>query len=309
MVRYIIERLILMVITLWLIASLTFLMMKAVPGDPFASESNLPDQVIRNLRAYYHLDDPLHTQYMNYMKNIITLDLGLSMKYESRSVNDIIMEGFPVSAQLGLQALIVAVIVGLVMGTTAGLWQNRWIDYVVMVVAVIGISIPSFVLAPLLQKYLGVELELLPIATWDGFASTIMPTIALAVMPLATITRLMRSSMVETLTQDYIRTARAKGLPPQRVIVRHTIRNSILPIVTILGPLAVNVLTGSFVVESIFSIPGIGKYFIDSITNRDYPLIMGITLFYSILLIVVNFLVDICYGWIDPRIKLAKGGK
>lgn len=309
MVRYIIERLIHMAITLWLIASLTFLMMKAVPGDPFSSERDLPDQVLRNLRAHYHLDEPLSSQYITYMKNIIRMDLGPSMKYESRTINDIIKEGFPVSAQLGFQALLLAVLVGLIMGTMAGLWQNRWIDYVVMICAVLGISIPSFVLAPLLQKYLGMEWGLLPIATWDGFISTIMPTIALTAMPLATITRLMRSSMVEVLTQDYIRTARAKGLPPQKVLARHSIRNSILPIVTILGPLAVNVLTGSFVVESIFSMPGIGKYFIESITNRDYPLIMGITLFYSVLLIAVNFIVDIAYGWIDPRIKLAKGGK
>jgi len=309
MVRYIVERLIHMAITLWLIASITFLMMKAVPGDPFSGEKKLPDQVLRNLRAHYQLDDPLPVQYVTYMKNILRMDLGPSMKYESRTINEMIQEGFPVSAQLGAQALLLAVLVGLFLGTAAGLWQNRWVDYAAMVFAVLGISIPSFVLAPILQKYLGMEWGILPIATWEGFVSTIMPTIALAAFPLATITRLMRSSMVEVLTQDYIRTARAKGLPPLRVIVRHTIRNSILPIVTILGPLSVGILTGSFVVESIFSIPGIGKYFIESITNRDYPLIMGITLFYSVLLIGVNFLVDIAYGWIDPRIKLAKGGK
>jgi peptide/nickel transport system permease protein len=309
LVKYVMSRLLQMVLTLWVIATVTFMMMKAIPGDPFSNEKKLPEEVLRNLYAYYQLDDPLPVQYIHYMKNLVMLDLGPSFKYETRTINEIVAEGFPVSAQLGAQALLVAVVAGLALGVLAALRQNRLLDYFSMMVAVLGISVPSFVLAPILQKYLGVEWELLPVATWEGFASTVMPTIALAAFPLASVTRLMRSSMVEVLTQDYVRTARAKGLPPLFVIARHTIRNAILPVVTVLGPLTVGVLTGSFVVESIFSIPGIGKYFVESITNRDYPLIMGITLFYSSLLIIVNFLVDLAYGWIDPRIQLGKGGK
>ncbi|MFC7441486.1 ABC transporter permease [Laceyella putida] len=309
MARYVMTRLIQMVLTLWVIATVTFMMMKAIPGDPFSNEKKLPEEVLKNLYAYYQLDDPLPIQYINYMKNLVLFDLGPSFKYESRTINEIVSEGFPVSAQLGAQALLLAVAVGLTLGVMAALRRNQWLDYFSMLIAVLGISVPSFVLAPLLQKYLGVEWALLPVATWEGFASTVMPTIALAAFPLASVTRLMRSGMVEVLTQDYVRTARAKGLPPSLVIVRHTVRNAILPVVTVLGPLTVGVLTGSFVIESIFSIPGIGKYFVESISNRDYPLIMGITLFYSSLLIAVNFLVDLAYGWIDPRIQLIKGGK
>ncbi len=308
--RYIIRRLLQMVITLWVIATLTFLMMKAIPGDPFSGEKKLPEQVLKNLMAYYHLDEPIPVQYLIYMKSLIQLNLGPSIKYETRTVNEIIFESFPVSAQLGTQSLVIAVVTGLLLGAVAALRHNRMIDYGAMFFAVLGISVPSFVLAPLLQKYLAVEWELFPVATWEGVEYSILPTIALAALPLATITRLMRSSMVEVLSQDYIRTARSKGLPPYLVVLRHTIRNSILPIVTIIGPLTVGILTGSFVIEKIFSIPGIGKYFVESISNRDYPLIMGVTLFYSSLLIFVNFLVDLAYGIIDPRIQLFnKGGK
>jgi ABC-type dipeptide/oligopeptide/nickel transport system permease component len=297
-----------MFITLWVIATVTFIMMKAVPGNPFSSEKNLPPEVLKNLNAFYHLDEPLPMQYLYYMKSLLMLDLGYSIKYDTRTINDIISETFPVSAQLGAQALVVAVTVGLIFGIVAALRKNQLPDYMAMVLAVIGISVPSFVLAPIMQKYLAVQWELLPVATYEGFLSTIMPTIALAAFPLATVTRLMRSSMSEVLSQDYIRTARSKGLPPYLVIWHHTIRNSILPIVTILGPLSVGILTGSFVVESIFSFPGIGKYFVESISNRDYPLIMGVTMFYSSLLIFVNFLVDLTYGIIDPRIKVGKKG-
>ncbi|MBA4494612.1 ABC transporter permease [Paenactinomyces guangxiensis] len=308
--RYIIRRLLQMLVTLWVIATLTFIMMHAIPGDPFSSEKKLPEQVLKNMMAHYHLDKPIPVQYVIYMKSLLQLDLGPSIKYDTRTINEILAEGFPVSAQLGAQALIFAIIIGLTLGTIAALYQNRPVDYGAMVLAVLLISIPSFVLAPILQKYFGVEWELLPVATWGDFNSTVLPTVALSAYALATVTRLMRSSMVEVLTNDFIRTARSKGLPPYLVVLRHTVRNAILPVVTILGPLAVNVLTGSFVIEHIFSIPGIGKYFVESISNRDYPLIMGVTLFYSALLISVNFIVDLAYGMIDPRIQLfKKGGK
>ncbi|WP_124727010.1 ABC transporter permease [Staphylospora marina] len=306
MLRTVLNRLVQMGLTLWVIATVTFLMMQAVPGDPFTGERKLPDEVLRNLRAHYHLDEPVPVQYVMYMKNLLTLDLGVSIKYESRTVNDMVKEGFPVSARVGAQALLLSVLVGLFLGTVAALRHNRGLDHTATVLAVLGVSIPGFVLAPLLQRLFGVEWELLPIATYEGAASTILPTAALAAFPLATITRLMRSGMVEVLNQDYVRTARAKGLPPVWVVLRHTVRNAILPVVTVLGPLMVGIMTGSFVIESIFSLPGIGKYFVESVINRDYPLIMGVTMFYSFLLISANFLVDLLYEWIDPRIRLTK---
>jgi peptide/nickel transport system permease protein len=304
MLRYLGQRFVMMLISLWLIATLTFMMMLAVPGDPFTGEKKLPPETLKNLKAAYHLDKSYPEQYLYYMKNLVMLDLGPSIKYTTRTVNEIISEGFPASAQLGVQAIILSLILGLTLGAIAALRQNRIPDYTATVIAVLGVSVPSFVMAPILQKYLGLEWELLPIATWEGFEYSIMPTIALAVLPLAMVTRLMRSSMLEVLNQDYIRTARSKGLSPRRVIIRHTLRNAILPVVTIMGPLTAGILTGSFVIEKIFSIPGIGKYFVDSVTNRDYPVIMGITIFYSAFLILMNFLVDLIYGWIDPRIKV-----
>ncbi|MCS1351777.1 ABC transporter permease [Mechercharimyces sp. CAU 1602] len=307
MIRYIGKRFIMMAITLWVIATLTFVLMNLIPGDPFTSEKKYSEEILNNLRAEYNLNEPLPTQYVLYLKDLAQFDLGPSIKQASRGVNDLIAEGFPVSAVLGIEAMIIAVIIGLFLGIIASLQQNKPLDYLAMFLAVIGLSVPSFVIAPLFQKYFGVEWELLPLAGWNGFEYTILPAIALSSLPLALVTRLMRSNMLEVLGQDYIRTARAKGLSPYFVVSRHTVRNAILPVVTIIGPLAIGILTGSFVIEKIFAIPGIGKHFVESISNRDYPVIMGMTIFYSALLIMVNFLVDIAYSWIDPRIKL--GGK
>lgn len=306
MLRYIGKRLLMMLITMWLITSLTFVLMHSIPGDPFTSEKKLPEQTLINLKAQYGLDKPLPVQYALYMKNIITLDLGFSIKNTSRSVNDMLEDGFPVSAQLGLQSVILATLVGVGMGAVAALRQNRPMDYVIMVVAVLGLSLPNFVIGPLFQKYFGLEWDLMPIAGWGEFNQTILPSIALSFLPLALVTRLMRSSMLEVMGQDYIRTARAKGLPPWRVIGFHTVRNSIIPVITIIGPMLAAILTGSFVIEKIFSIPGIGKYFVESITNRDYPVIMGATIFFAAVLIFLNFIVDLAYGFIDPRIKVGK---
>ncbi|OYD08325.1 ABC transporter permease [Paludifilum halophilum] len=306
MLRYIGKRLLIMLITLWLISTLTFILMNSIPGDPFTSEKKLPESTLENLKAQYGLDKPLPMQYVVYMNNLIHGDLGFSIKNVNRSVNDMLADGFPVSAQLGAQAMILAIFAGILMGTVAALRQNRMSDYSLMVLAVIGLSIPNFVIAPLFQKYFGLNWELLPIAGWGNFDQTILPSIALAFTPLALVTRLMRSSMLEVLGQDYIRTARAKGLPPIRVISFHTLRNAIIPVITLIGPLTAAILTGSFVVEKIFSIPGIGKYFVESIINRDYPVIMGATIFFSAFLILMNFLVDLAYGYIDPRIKLGK---
>lgn len=306
--RYIGKRVFYMLISLWVIATLTFIMMHLAPGGPFASEKKLPPQIIANLEAHYNLDKPLPVQYALYMKNLVMFDLGPSIKSESRDVNGILADGFPVSAQLGLEAMAVAVLAGLIMGIIASLRHNRLPDYTVMFLAVVGLAVPSFVLAPLFQKYFGLEWNLLPIAGWGSFEDTILPAIALSFTPLALMTRLMRSSMLEVMSQDYIRTARAKGLPPAKVVTRHAIRNAILPAITIIGPLAVDIITGSFVIEKIFSIPGIGKYFVESIFNRDYSVIMGVTIFYSALLLLVNLLVDIAYTLVDPRIKIGGRG-
>ena len=306
--RYIGKRVFYMLISLWVIATLTFIMMHLAPGGPFASEKKLPPQIIANLEAHYNLDKPLPVQYALYMKNLVMFDLGPSIKSESRDVNGILADGFPVSAQLGLEAMAFAVLAGLIMGVIASLRHNRLPDYTVMFLAVVGLAVPNFVLAPLFQKYFGLEWNLLPIAGWGSFEDSILPAIALSFAPLALMTRLMRSSMLEVMSQDYIRTARAKGLPPAKVVTRHAIRNAILPAITIIGPLAVDIITGSFVIEKIFSIPGIGKYFVDSIFNRDYSVIMGVTIFYSALLLLVNLLVDIAYTLVDPRIKIGGRG-
>ncbi|GGE18019.1 dipeptide transport system permease protein DppB [Marinithermofilum abyssi] len=304
MLRYIGKRFVIMLATLWLIASLTFVLMHSIPGDPFTSEKKFPKATLENLKKEYNLDKPIPVQYLLYLKNLATFDLGISIKTPTRTVNEMIEDGFPNSAQLGVQALAIAVSAGILMGMVAAIYQSRMPDYIMMVLAVIGISVPNFVLGPLFQKYLGLEWEIFPIAGWGDFEQSVMPSIALAFLPLALVTRLMRSSMLDVLGQDYIRTARAKGLPPFRVLSRHSLRNAIIPVVTIIGPLSIGILTGSFVIEKIFSIPGIGKYFVESVTNRDYSVIMGVTIFYAGLLIFMNFLVDLAYGLIDPRIKL-----
>jgi peptide/nickel transport system permease protein len=305
MSRYLAKRVLMMLLTLWIIVTLTFSLMHAIPGDPFASESDqLPEQILANLRAKYHLDEPLPIQYLLYLKNLITLDLGPSIKSDTRGVNDMIADGFGASAMLGAQAVAIALVFGIVFGIVAALNRGRWLDYAAMALAVLGVAIPSFIMAPLLINFLAIKWPLFPVATWGTWKHTVLPSLALAFGPLAIITRYMRASMIEVMNQNYIRTAEAKGLPTLAIVVRHGIRNAILPVVTFLGPLIASLITGTFVVEKIFAIPGIGKYFVDGIFNRDYPVILGTTLFYSSILIVAIFLIDVAYTLIDPRIKL-----
>lgn len=307
---YIIKRILMMLLTIWVIATLTFVIMKSIPGDPFASDANvLPEEVLQNVRAKYNLDEPLPVQYILYMKNLVMMDLGPSIKSETRSVNDIISDGIPVSAQLGIQALVIALFFGLLLGIIAALYHNRTIDFFAMMLAIIGISVPNFILAPLLIKYFAVEWHMLPVASWGTWQHTILPSLALSASPLAVIARFMRSSMIDVMNQNYIRTADAKGLSTVNLVVKHAIRNAILPVITFIGPLAVALITGTFVIEKIFAIPGLGKYFVDGIFNRDYPVIMGTTIFFSTILVVILFLIDISYRLIDPRIKLSSGGK
>ncbi|MCZ8521118.1 MULTISPECIES: ABC transporter permease [Paenibacillus] len=305
MLPYILKRLFSMLLTLWLIVTVTFLLMHAVPGSPFEKDGrNANPTAVKNMMEHYHLDQPLAVQYVLYLKGLATLDLGPSIAHYPDSVGSMIGRGFPVSFQLGLASLALAVVCGVVLGTLAALRQNGLIDSLSMLLAVLGTAVPSFIIAPLLIQYVAVEWRLLPAATWGTWRHAVLPTLALAAGPLAMIARLTRAQMAEVLTQEYIDTARAKGLPPHVIILKHALRCAILPVITLLGALMANVLTGSFVIEKIFAVPGMGKYFVESINNRDYAVILGTTVFYSALLLVMTFLVDIVYGFIDPRMKL-----
>ena len=295
-----------MLVTLWVIVTLTFFLMHSSPGSPFNEERATSDAVQKNLESFYHLDEPLAVHYILYLKSIVTFDFGPSIKQPSQTVNDLLGRGFPVSFELGMVTLILAVTSGITLGIIAALRRNRIIDYMAMSIAVIGLSVPNFVMATLLIQQLSVNLKILPAATWTSPLHMILPTLALATGPMAIIARLTRSSMIEVLTQDYIRTARAKGLSPVKIVFKHALRNALMPVITVLGTIAASVLTGTFVIEQIFAIPGMGKYFVDSINTRDYPVIMGTTVFYSSILIIMLFLVDIAYGILDPRIKLYK---
>src|SRR5690625_4499055 len=307
MFRYLMRRLLFIIISLFFIVTITFILMKVAPGGPFATENDLTPAIEEQLYELYGLNDPLYKQYFNYLLNVIKWDFGPSYKYIGQEVNDIISRGLPYSLVLGIEAILIAVAFGVLLGVIAALKQNQFGDYSAMIFAVLGISIPSFVLATVLQYIFAMQLQALPVARFESFAHTILPAIALATTPLAFIARLMRSSMLEVLNADYIKTAKSKGLNQRVVTYRHAIRNAILPVITYLGPLTVSVLTGSFIIEKIFAIPGIGNEFVDSVTNRDYTVIMGTTVFFSVILLVVILIVDLIYGLIDPRIRITKG--
>ncbi|PWW19126.1 oligopeptide transport system permease protein [Cytobacillus oceanisediminis] len=309
MAKYIGKRLLYMLLSLWMIVTATFFFMRIAPGNPFASEKKLPPEIEANLNAHFGLDKPWYAQYWEYLVRIVNWDFGPSFKYKSQTVNDLINEGFPVSFLLGMEAIFIAVAVGVLLGIIAALKHNRWPDYTAMIVAVLGISVPSFIMASFLQYFLAIKMGIFPVARWESFMHSVLPALALASTPMAFIARLTRSSMLEVLANDYIKTAKSKGLSSGVITVKHTIRNALLPVVTYMGPLTAGILTGSFVIEKIFGIPGLGAHFVTSINNRDYTVIMGVTVFYSILLLVSILLVDIAYGIIDPRIKLAGGKK
>ncbi|SHE33651.1 ABC transporter permease [Desulforamulus putei] len=301
---YLLRRLFTMAVALWLIITITFVIMHAVPGGPFASEKKLPDAIKKNLEERYHLNDPLWKQYIDYFSNLLQGDLGPSFIYEHQTVNSIIKTCFPVSATLGSLAIFFSLMVGLSAGIMAALKQNRWVDYLTMFLATLCFSVPSFILSGILMYAFAYQLGWLPAAMWGTWQQAVLPTIALSAFPTAFIARLMRSSMLEVLRQDYLRTARAKGLSETTVVLRHAVRNAILPVVTYMGPMVATILTGSFVVESIFAIPGLGRWFVLSVINRDYTVILGVTVFYSVLLMLMNLLVDLAYTLIDPRIKI-----
>ncbi|SHI41692.1 ABC transporter permease [Lutispora thermophila] len=305
MVRYIGKRFVISLITIWILATLTFFLIRLLPGDPFTSEKITPE-IKANMMKYYGLDKPLPVQYATYMGNLLKGDMGYSLRYKNREVNNIIADAFPASADLGLRSLVFSVILGLILGIVAALNHNKFWDYACMVIAVIGVSVPSFVVGSLIQYLFGIKWKLLPVAQWKSFAHTIMPTFALGLGTLALIARLMRTSMLEVVGQDYIKTAKAKGLSPAQVTIKHQIRNAILPVVTVLGPLVASLLTGTFVIEQIFAIPGLGRHYVVSIQNLDYTMVMGLTIFFGAFLVLMNFLVDIAYGLVDPRIRVGK---
>lgn len=306
MTKYILNRLGYMIFTFLLIASLTFFLMQTLPGSPFNDE-RLSEAQASILNERYGLDEPLAIQYFKYLGNIFVGELGVSFQFDGRAVTTIIGERIGVSAILGAQAMGVGILLGSILGIIAAVKHNTIIDYTAMVIAVLGLSIPNFVFAGLLQYWVGVRLQWLPVAFWGGFEYSILPTISLAAFVMATIARYMRSEMLDVLGQDYIGTAQAKGLNSWKVIRKHGIRNAMIPIITIIGPLTVSLMTGTLVVEQIFSVPGLGEQFVNSILTNDYPVIMGVTLFFSLLFIVVIFVVDILYGIIDPRIRLSGG--
>lgn len=308
MLGYIFKRLVYIVIAMYLIITATFFLMQLAPGSPFASEKSLPPAIEEQLNAKYGLDNPWYIQYKDYLVSTLSFDFGESMKYKGRSTNDIISESFPVSVALGIQAMILSIGIGILLGVISALYHNKLPDYVSTVIAILGISVPSFILAGLFQYYLSFKAGWFPVSGWKGFSYTILPSLAIALTHAGFIAKLTRSSMLEQTNSDYVKLARAKGIGKWTVVVKHTLRNALLPVITYLGPLSAGVITGSFIIEQIFAIPGLGRHFVTSITNRDYTVIMGTTVFYSIILLFAVLIVDILYGVIDPRIKL-KGAK
>ncbi|EQB38290.1 MULTISPECIES: ABC transporter permease [Virgibacillus] len=310
MAKYLLKRLAYIIVSLFFIITITFFLMQAAPGGPFASEKKLTPALEEQMNEAYGLNDPLYEQYFNYLVNAFTFDFGPSFKYVGQDVIEIITRSFPYSLILGIESILIALSIGVLLGVIAAVKHNKFGDYTAMVIAVLGISVPSFIMATVLQYIFAIKLGALPVARFESFAHTILPAIALATTPLAFIARLMRSSMLDVLNSDYIKTAKSKGLGQRVVTYKHGLRNAILPVVSYLGPLVVSILTGSFIIESIFGIPGLGSEFVVSVTNRDYTVIMGTTVFFSVLLLVSILLVDLLYGLVDPRIKVAgKGGK
>ena len=301
--KFLIRKCLFLLGSLFFVATLTFFLMHAIPGDPFLQEQAVPEEIMRSLYTHYGLDQPWYIQYYKYIKGLVTWDLGPSFKYEGRTVNDIIREGFPVSLILGSFSLVISLTSGVFLGCVAAIFRGKWQDHASMVVAVIGMSVPSFIFATLLQYFFAMKIPMFPIARWEGFMHAVLPSFALAALPTAFIARLTRTNMIEVLQQDYILTARAKGLSTFQVMRRHVFRNSLLPVISYIGPLSATVLSGSFIVEKIFGIPGLGGWFVTSITNRDYTVIMGVTMFFSALLMLAIFIVELIYFWLDPRIR------
>jgi ABC-type dipeptide/oligopeptide/nickel transport system permease component len=336
--KFIIRRFLWMLLVLFVVSLITFGLMHAVPGGPFSLEKALPAQTVAQLNAKYHLDEPITIQYLRYVTDILVpvvltgpqqksvdheyliniklpfgdnatlrwANFGPSIKSISRTVNDIFRENLPISFQLGLMALLVAVLVGVPLGIVSAIKRNTLYDYAGMGIAILGVSVPIIIIAPLMQYLFGVQLRWLPLTGWGNFNQMILPTLALGFGSSALIARLTRASVLQVLNEDYVRTARAKGLRERRVVAVHVLKNSFIPVVTIIGPTVAYLVTGTFVVEWILAIPGMGRFFVTSITGRDYPVIMGTILLFAVLLVVANTVVDIIYVWLDPRIRFTQ---
>lgn len=310
MLKYILKRIGYMFITLFVIATLTFLLVNAIPGDPIGTKAKvLPPEVQARIRAKYYLDKPLYVQYGHYLYNLVRGDLGVSIRYSGKSVNKIIADEFPVSARLGIQAVAFGLIIGLLLGIIAAFRRSTWPDYLVMFLAIVGISIPEFVLALLFQKYIGGKAGI-PIVGWPsskswfaGFQYTILPTLALSFGGLASNARFMRTSVLDVINQDYVLTAKSKGVSEIALVWKHILRNALIPVATIIGPRIAGIITGSLIIEKLFAIPGIGRELISAISYRDYPVVMSLTVFFAALYIISLLLVDIAYVLIDPRIR------
>lgn len=303
MLKYIAKRLAISVLTVFVLATATFFLSKILPGNPFMNDK-VPKEIQQKQLEYYGLDKPIHIQYITYMKNLLRGDLGTSLKHVGRKVTTVIADFFPTSAKLGLLSVTFAEIIGWIFGILCVQYKDKWPDYLLMVFAILGVAMPSMVIGPLLRYWLGVKLRILPVTGWGTFKHMIMPAFVLGAGTIAGSTRAMRASMLAVVTQDYIKTARAKGLSPWKIVLKHQFRNSLVPLVAGLGPMIAGVIMGSFVVEQLFVIPGLGKHFVNSVNTLDYPLIMGLTIFYGSFLVIMNLLVDILYGIVDPRIRV-----
>lgn len=306
MKKYILKRLVISIITIWLIATCSFFLLRTLPGNPFSTTQLLSVEMQERMMSYYGLDRPLIEQYFTFMKNLLHGDFGYSLKYVGQSVNGIIAEKFPVSAQLGIQAYLLSFPIGVLFGIIAARHRGRAIDYSLVGFSVLGVSVPAFILASLLQYVFAIKLKLLPVALWSSFRHTILPTIALSIGSIAGKTRLMRTLMLEVLTEDYVKTAKAKGLPTWRIVWSHQVRNAIIPMIPSLGMEIVSILMGSFVVEQIFAVPGIGAFFVTSVQSLDYTMTLGLTVFFGVFVVAANFIIDLIYGLVDPRIRIAK---
>lgn len=305
MLKYIVKRIFISILTLFVLTTVSFFMVKALPGTPFTN-SKVPPQAKEALVEYYQLDKPVWQQYLSYMNNLLHGHLGYSITNQGWTVNALIKNSFPFSVDLGIRAMLVGVTIGLFLGIVAALKRTGLGDKLCMLLAIIGTSIPSFIIGAMIQYFFAVKLKLFPVAQYTSFAHTVLPTVALSLGMIANISKYMRTSMLDVIYSDYVKTADAKGLSTPEIIFKHEIRNAILPIVTMLGPMVASILTGTFVVEQIFAVPGLGKHFVTSITNLDYSLIVGLTVFYGTFLVLMNLLVDIVYGFIDPRIRVDK---
>jgi oligopeptide transport system permease protein len=307
MLRFVFRRLIVAIPTLFVVITAAFFMMRAAPGNPFSGDRKLPPEIEKNIEAKYGMDKPLIVQYGTYLAGVLHGDFGPSLKYRDKTVLDIIGQNYMVSLKIGLAAFVIMVIAGVTLGVVAALRQNGPADYTVMSIAILGICIPSFVTAPLLQLVLGSKLGWLPIASWNGGAlvNMVMPVTVLALPQIAVISRLTRAGMIEALRSNYVRTAKAKGLPEFTIVAKHAIRAAVLPLVSYLGPAFAGLLTGSLVVERIFGLPGLGKFFVTSALQRDYTVVMGMVIFFATLILLLNLLADILYAVLDPRVRLA----